>query len=89
MLFSGYLTIQEKIDEDSYILEFKSTDNVNKLEEISKNTLKQIEDGKYSSTLKQTDTKEILYLGIAFCGKQTNSLCSNKSDFVRLISFNF
>ena len=54
----------------AYILEFKSTDNVNKLEEISKEALKQIEESKYSSTLKQTGTKEILYLGIAFCGKQ-------------------
>ena len=53
-----------------YILEFKATDNVDKLEEISKEALKQIEEGKYSSTLKQTDTKEILHLGIAFCGKQ-------------------
>ena len=53
-----------------YILEFKATDNVDKLKEISKEALKQIEEGKYSSTLKQTDTKEILYLGIAFCGKQ-------------------
>jgi len=53
-----------------YILEFKATDNINKLEEISKEALKQIEESKYSSTLKQTDTKEILYLGIAFCGKQ-------------------
>ncbi|PIM90278.1 hypothetical protein CI111_05655 [Fusobacterium animalis] len=53
-----------------YILEFKAIDNVDKLEEISKEALKQIEEGKYSSTLKQTDTKEILYLGIAFCGKQ-------------------
>ena len=53
-----------------YILEFKATDNVDKLEEISKEALKQIEEAKYSSTLKQTDTKEILYLGIAFCGKQ-------------------
>ncbi|WP_339062871.1 ATP-binding protein [Fusobacterium animalis] len=53
-----------------YILEFKATDNVDKLEEISKEALRQIEEGKYSSTLKQTDTKEILYLGIAFCGKQ-------------------
>ncbi|WP_339052927.1 ATP-binding protein [Fusobacterium animalis] len=52
------------------ILEFKATDNIDKLEEISKEALKQIEEGKYSSTLKQTDTKEILYLGIAFCGKQ-------------------
>ena len=53
-----------------YILEFKATDNVDKLEEISKEALKQIEEAKYSSSLKQTDTKEILYLGIAFCGKQ-------------------
>ena len=53
-----------------YILEFKATDNVDKLEEISKEALKQIEEAKYSSTLKQTDRKEILYLGIAFCGKQ-------------------
>ena len=37
---------------------------------ISKEALKQIEEAKYSSTLKQTNTKEILYLGIAFCGKQ-------------------
>ena len=53
-----------------YILEFKATDNVDKLEEISKEALKQIEGGKYSSTRRQTNTKEILYLGIAFCGKQ-------------------
>ena len=57
-------------DKRGYILEFKATDNVDKLEEISKEALRQIEEGKYSSTLKQTDTKEILYLGIAFCGKQ-------------------
>ena len=55
-----------------YILEFKATDNVDKLEEISKEALKQIEEAKYSSSLKQTDTKEILHLGIAFCGKQIN-----------------
>ncbi|WP_338989759.1 ATP-binding protein [Fusobacterium animalis] len=57
-------------DKRGYILEFKATDNVDKLKEISKEALKQIEEGKYFSTLKQTDTKEILYLGIAFCGKQ-------------------
>ena len=43
---------------------------MDRLEEISKEALRQIEESKYSSTLKQTDTKEILYLGIAFCGKQ-------------------
>ena len=59
-----------KIKDTVVKLEFKSTDNINKLEEISKEALKQIEEGKYSSTLRQTNTKEILYLGIAFCGKQ-------------------
>ena len=57
-------------DKRGYILEFKATDNIDKLEEISKEALKQIEEAKYSSSLKQTDTKEILHLGIAFCGKQ-------------------
>ena len=57
-------------DKRGYILEFKATDNVDKLKEISKEALKQIEEAKYSSTLKHTDTKEILHLGIAFCGKQ-------------------
>ena len=40
------------------------------MKEISKEALKQIEEAKYSSSLKQRDTKEILHLGIAFCGKQ-------------------
>ena len=65
-----------------YILEFKATDNVDKLEEISKEALKQIEEGKYSSTLKQTDTKEILYLGIAFCGKQIKVSYKQENNFV-------
>ena len=54
----------------AFIMEFKSIDSVEKLEEVSKEALKQIEEGKYFSSLKQEDTKEILYLGIAFCGKQ-------------------
>ena len=51
-------------------MEFKSTDSVEKLEEISKEALKQIEDKKYNISLKQNGIKEITYIGIAFFGKQ-------------------
>ena len=54
----------------AFIMEFKSTDSVEKLEEISKEALKQIEDKKYDVSLKQNGVKEITYIGIAFCGKE-------------------
>ena len=54
----------------AFIMEFKSTDSVEKLEEISKEALKQIEDKKYDVSLKQNGIKEITYIGIAFCGKE-------------------
>ena len=54
----------------AYIMEFKSTDNIEKLEEISKEALRQIEDKKYDISLKQNGIKDITYMGIAFCGKQ-------------------
>ncbi|ATV06720.1 ATP-binding protein [Fusobacterium vincentii] len=54
----------------AFIMEFKSTDSVEKLEEVSKEALKQIIDKKYDISLKQKGIKEITYIGIAFCGKQ-------------------
>ncbi|PHI04665.1 AAA family ATPase [Fusobacterium polymorphum] len=54
----------------AFITEFKSTDSVEKLEEVSKEALQQIEDKKYDISLKQNGIKEITYIGIAFCGKQ-------------------
>ncbi|WP_339125646.1 AAA family ATPase [Fusobacterium nucleatum] len=54
----------------AFIMEFKSTDNIEKLEEVSKEALKQIEGKKYDISLKQNGVKEITYIGIAFCGKQ-------------------
>ena len=54
----------------AYIMEFKSTDSIEKLEEVSKEALEQIEDKKYDISLKQNGIKDITYLGIAFCGKQ-------------------
>jgi len=137
LLFSGYLTIEEKIDQKNYILRlpnkevkelFKDSflekyfgrgnklsylmealienrideyeeklqeilltsvsyndtkkgneafyhglimgNSVEKLEEISKEALRQIEDKKYDISLKQNGIKEITYIGIAFCGKE-------------------
>ena len=54
----------------AFIMEFKSTDSVQKLEEVSKEALQQIEDKKYDISLKQNGIKEITYIGIAFCGKK-------------------
>ena len=54
----------------AFIMEFKSTDNIEKLEEVSKEALKQIEDKKYDISLKQNGIKEITYIGIAFYGKE-------------------
>ena len=51
-------------------MEFKSTDNIEKLEEVSKEALEQIENKKYDVSLKQNEIKEITYLGVAFCGKE-------------------
>ena len=54
----------------AYIMEFKSIDSIEKLEEVSKEALEQIEDKKYDVSLKQNGVKDITYMGIAFCGKQ-------------------
>ena len=54
----------------AFIMEFKSTDSVEKLEEVSKEALKQIEGKKYDISLKQNGVKEITYIGVAFCGKE-------------------
>ncbi|MEX6519348.1 AAA family ATPase [Fusobacterium animalis] len=59
----------------AFIMEFKSTDSVEKLEEVSKEALQQIEAKKYDVSLKQNGIKEITYLGIAFCGKQIKISC--------------
>ena len=54
----------------AFIMEFKSTDSEEKLEEVSKEALEQIEAKKYDISLKQNGVKEITYIGIAFCGKK-------------------
>ena len=54
----------------AFIMEFKATDSIENLEEISKEALRQIENKKYDVSLKQNDIKDITYMGIAFCGKE-------------------
>jgi len=54
----------------AYIMEFKATDSLENLEEVSKEALEQIENKKYDVSLKQNGVKDITYMGIAFCGKQ-------------------
>ncbi len=54
----------------AFIMEFKATDSIEKLEEVSKEALKQIEDKKYNISLKQNGIKDITYMGIAFCEKE-------------------
>ncbi|QYR64420.1 AAA family ATPase [Fusobacterium animalis] len=59
----------------AFIMEFKSTDSVEKLEGVSKEALEQIEAKKYDVSLRQNGIKEITYIGIAFCGKQIKISC--------------
>ena len=54
----------------AFIMEFKATDSLENLEEVSKEALEQIENKKYDVSLKQNDIKDITYMGIAFCGKE-------------------
>ena len=54
----------------AFIMEFKATDSVENLEEVSKEALRQIENKKYDISLKQNGIKDITYIGIAFCGKE-------------------
>ena len=54
----------------AFIMEFKATDSLENLEEVSKEALEQIENKKYDVSLKQNGVKDITYMGIAFCGKE-------------------
>ena len=53
-----------------FIIEFKATDDESKLDKIAEEAMQQMMDKKYDTALEMTDTKEIIHIGIAFCGKQ-------------------
>ena len=54
----------------AFILEFKVTDDENKLEKLSEEAIKQIEEKRYDINLKSRGIKEITFVGIAFHGKK-------------------
>ena len=54
----------------AFILEFKVTDDENKLEKLSEEVIKQIEEKRYDINLKSRGIKEITFVGIAFYGKK-------------------
>ena len=54
----------------AFILEFKVTDDENKLEKLSEEAIKQIEEKRYDINLKSSGIKEITFVGIAFYGKK-------------------
>ena len=53
-----------------FIIEFKATDDESKLEKVAEEGMQQMIDKKYDTALEMTDTKEIIHIGVAFCGKQ-------------------
>lgn len=54
----------------AFILEFKVTDDENKLEKLSEEAIKQIEEKRYDINLKSREIKEITFVGIVFYGKK-------------------
>ena len=54
----------------AFILEFKITDDENKLEKLSEEAIEQIEEKRYDINLKSRGIKEITFVGIAFYGKK-------------------
>ena len=70
--FGRYDVVLEpkKKNNRAFILEFKVADAENKLEKLSKEAIKQIEEKKYDINLKSKEIKEITSVGIAFYGKK-------------------
>ena len=54
----------------AFILEFKVTDDENKLEKLSEEAIKQIEEKRYDINLKSRGIKEITFVGVTFYGKK-------------------
>ncbi|RZI45500.1 AAA family ATPase [Rickettsiales endosymbiont of Peranema trichophorum] len=52
------------------LLEFKATDDPKKLKAKAKEGLKQVKDNQYLELFRQNGVKEVLAIGLAFCGKQ-------------------
>ena len=64
--------VLEPIDKKNrgYIFEFKVSETEEKFEEDLEKALKQIEEKKYPIMLKERGVKEVVHIGMAFCGKK-------------------
>ena len=70
--FGRYDVILEPKNKNNraFILEFKVKEEENKLEKLSEEAIKQIEEKRYDINLKSRGIKEITFVGVAFYGKK-------------------
>ncbi|RZI46350.1 hypothetical protein EDM53_04305 [Rickettsiales endosymbiont of Peranema trichophorum] len=61
------------------LLEFKATDDSKKLKAKAQEGLKQVKDKQYLELFRQNGVKEVLAIGLAFCGKQMELVSENMS----------
>ena len=61
-----------ELSTNAVILEFKQTEEEEKLDEVSKEALKQIKEKRYIDEAKKRGAKEIYAYGIGFCGRDIN-----------------
>ncbi|RZI45639.1 hypothetical protein EDM53_04880, partial [Rickettsiales endosymbiont of Peranema trichophorum] len=61
--------IPKDITRAAILLEFKISDNLETLHEKAEEALKQIKERQYIEMCKQKGVKEVLAIGLAFCGK--------------------
>ncbi|RZI46786.1 hypothetical protein EDM53_03770, partial [Rickettsiales endosymbiont of Peranema trichophorum] len=61
------------------LLEFKATDDPKKLKAKAKEGLKQVKDKQYLELFRQQGVKDVLAIGLAFCGKRLELVWDNMS----------
>ncbi|RZI47446.1 AAA family ATPase [Rickettsiales endosymbiont of Peranema trichophorum] len=62
------------------LLEFKATDDTRKLKAKAKEGLKQVKDKQYLELFRQNGVKEVLAIGLAFCGKHMELVCQRLNE---------
>lgn len=65
-----------KRSREAFIIEFKVTKDIDKMDVLAVDALKQIKDRNYDAELLNDGYKHIVHYGIAFCGKECAVRCS-------------
>ncbi|RZI45430.1 AAA family ATPase, partial [Rickettsiales endosymbiont of Peranema trichophorum] len=73
--------IPKDITRAGILLEFKISDNLETLHEKAEEALKQIKERQYIEMCKQKGVKEVLAIGLAFCGKHMELVYSHNTTF--------